>query len=100
MFLSLYSSDDEDCNLEQFEKQPPFFSLNSHVNFRSVRLSSREPRQHSLQITTTWTPSIWVSTLQNMTRWNILSVRLMRNNQRVSTPSIRAGDVAVNVVVW
>lgn len=86
-------SDDTDCN-------PNNLKFYSHVSFRSVRSSSRA--RHSLQITTTWTTSICRSF--NMMRWNILSVRLMKNNQypphthAPPTPSIRKGNVAL--MLW
>lgn len=70
----------------------------SHVSFGSVRSWGRA--RHSLQITTTWAPSICFF---DMMRWNTLSVRLMKNNHAPSpTPPppplfspLGAGDVAL-----
>lgn len=71
-------------------KAPKFYS---HVSFGSVRSSRRA--KHSGQIITRWTlTSICSGALSILMRWNILSVRLMRNNQGVP-PSIRRGNVAL-----
>lgn len=61
-------SDDTGCNRNDSK-------FRFHVSFRSMRSWGRA--RHSLQITTTWAPSICFF---DMMRWNTLSVRLMKNN--------------------